>query len=160
MHIKLVLSLTVVCGSALLAQPPKQTLPVKRYGIESDVDKYPQATPKDTLASVLKAIEYRKVDYVLAQLADPEYVDRRVKQVHAGKFDGMVEETTAKLANDPGVIKKLRRFLNEGTWDTQETTASASLPDAPERVHLRKIDARWFFENQDRPKSDAKEKGQ
>ena len=96
-----VLLLILASGSALVAQQPKQALPAKRYGIELDLPKFPEATPKEALASVLKAIELRKVDYLLAQLADPEYVDRRVKQVHAGNFDGMVEETTAKLANDP-----------------------------------------------------------
>jgi hypothetical protein len=148
MRVSIVLVLAIGSLSSL-AQAPKST---KRYGIELDLDRFPQATPKDTLASLLKAIELRKIDYLLAQLADPEYVDRRVKQVHAGKFDGMVEETTAKLANDPGAIKKLRRFLSDGVWDTQEAAASARLADAPERVHFRKIGDRWFFENQDRPK--------
>jgi hypothetical protein len=152
MRISIVLVLAVGSLSPITAQAPKSTLPTKRHGIELDLDKFPQATPKDTLASLLKAIELRKIDYLLAQLADPEYVDRRVKQVHAGKFDGMVEETTAKLANDPGAIKKLRRFLSDGVWDTQEAAASARLADAPERVHFRKIGDRWFFENQDRPK--------
>ena len=147
-----VLVLILASGSALVAQQPKQALPAKRYRIELDLPKFPQATPKEALASVLKAIELRKVDYLLAQLADPEYVDRHVKQVHAGNFDGMVEETIAKLANDPGTIKKLRRFLNEGAWDMQDATAVARLPDAPEQVHLRKIGERWFFENQDRAK--------
>ncbi len=152
MRTAVVLLLIVASGSALLAQPPKKALPAKRYRIELDLPKFPQATAKETLASVLKAIESRKIDYLLAQLADPEYVDRRVKQMHAGNFDGMVEETTAKLANDPGAIKKLRRFLNEAAWETQDATAIARLPDAPERIYLRKIGDRWFFENQDRPK--------
>jgi hypothetical protein len=152
MRFSMVLVVAVASVSPLLAQSPKAALPAKRFNIELDLDKFPQATPKDTLASLLKAIELRKVDYLLAQLADPEYIDRRVKQVHAGKFDGMVEETTAKLANDPGAIKKLRRFLSDGAWDTQEAVASARLPDAPERVHFRKIGDRWFFENQDRAK--------
>ena len=152
MRVSIVFVFAIISLSSLLAQAPKATLPAKRFAIELDLDRFPQATPKDTLASLLKAIELRKVDYLLAQLADPEYVDRRVKQVHAGKFDGMVEETTAKLANDPGAIKKLRRFLSDGAWDTQEAVASARLPDAPERVHFRKIGDRWFFENQDRPK--------
>jgi hypothetical protein len=152
MRVSIVLVFTIGSLSSLVTQAPKPTLRANRHGIELDLDKFPQATPKDTLASLLKAIELRKIDYLLAQLADPEYVDRRVKQVHAGKFDGMVEETTAKLANDPGALKKLRRFLSDGAWDTQETAANAHLPDAPERVHFRKIGDRWFFENQDRPK--------
>jgi hypothetical protein len=152
MRILFVLVFAIGFLSSVQAPAPKGTLAAKRFNIELDLDKFPQATPKDTLASLLKAIELRKVDYLLAQLADPEYIDRRVKQVHAGKFDGMVEETTAKLANDPGAIKKLRRFLSDGAWDTQEAVASARLPDAPERVHFRKIGDRWFFENQDRAK--------
>jgi hypothetical protein len=148
----------VGCVTGVGAQAPKDTRLAKRYGIEVDLDKYPQATPKDTVASVLKAVDYGRIDYLLAQLSDPEFVDRRVQQVHGGKFDGMVQETAAKLANDPGTVKKLRRFLAEGTWDVQENAANARLKDAPERVYLRKIDTRWFLENQDRPKPEAKEK--
>ena len=62
----LVLLLAIGSLSPLLAQAPKSTLPAKRYGIELDLDKFPQATPKDTLTSILKAIELRKVDYLLA----------------------------------------------------------------------------------------------
>ena len=156
------MALAVIMALGALACPAQAAAGlerVKRYGVELDLDKYPQATPKDALASVLKAIEYRKIDYLLAHLADPKYVDHRVQQVHGGKFEGMVEEVTDKLSNDPGAVKKLHQFLDEGTWETQENTASVKFKEGTERVYLRKIDNRWFFENQGRAKAEAKEAG-
>jgi hypothetical protein len=152
----LFISMACVTGGA--AQATRDAPPAPRYGIYLDVSSYPQDTPQKTLTSVLKAYDSRHVDYLLAQLADPQFVDTRVQKVHSGKFDDLVEETSAKLANDPGVMKKLRRFLQDGTWDVQENTATAQLKDVPERVYLKKLQGRWFLENQDRAKPQAKEK--
>jgi hypothetical protein len=142
----------LACVAGASAQKAEKVKAVKRYGVEPDLESYPQKTPKDTLASVIKTMEARRIDYLMAQLADPEYVDERVQQVYKGRFRDLVDEATAKLAEDPGVIKKLRRFLDEGQWETAEATATAQLKDVPERVYLRKADGRWFFENRDRPK--------
>src|SRR5262249_13863991 len=132
--------------------------PAARYGIEGDLERYPQASPKEALSSVLKAIDHRKIDYLLAQLSDPEFVDKRVQKVHGGKFEGLVEETAAKLANDPGEVKKLRRFIDGGRWKTKNNTATATLKDVPEHVYFRNIGGRWFLENQHRPKAETKDK--
>src|SRR5262245_61113248 len=70
----------LLCPLAAIAQD------TARYGISLDVKTYPQATAKEALASVLKAIDARKIDYLVAQLADPSFVDDRVKRVYAGKF--------------------------------------------------------------------------
>jgi hypothetical protein len=144
---RMILTVLAALGLSLFAQA-QDSKPAERYGIEPNLPDFPQASPKETLSSVLKALEQRRIGYLLAQLADPEYVDMRVKKIHGGKFDAMVEEVTAKLANDPGAVKKLRRFLDEGTWDIQDAMASARLKDVTERVYLRKVDGRWYFENQ------------
>jgi hypothetical protein len=147
-----------VCASGAPAQQPKDTKPDKRYGIEADLLTYPQAEPKETLASVIKAIDGGRINYLLAQLADPDWVDQRVKQIHGGKFDAMVDETTTKLSSDRTTIKELRRFLNEGNWETTGDTASAQVKDIKNRrVYLRKIGRHWFFETQQEPRA-AKEK--
>ncbi|HEV3204553.1 MAG TPA: hypothetical protein VGY77_09225 [Gemmataceae bacterium] len=130
------------------AQDAKTAKLAMRYGIEVDLVTYPQATPKDALASVLKAIEAGKINYLLAHLADPDWVDQQVKKDHNGQFEVLVKETTEKIANDRTSIKELRRFLQEGTWETTDTTATAQLKNVKNRrVYMRKREGRWFLEN-------------
>src|SRR5262245_58860448 len=91
------LCVVALCLPVTLAQAPS---PSNRYGIELNLRSYPQATPKETLASILKAIEQKRFDYLLAHLADPTFVDDRVKQA-GGKFDDVVAETRNKLQDNP-----------------------------------------------------------
>jgi hypothetical protein len=148
MRMAVTLLLGVAWVAGLAAQAPPEVKATKRYGIEPDLDKYPQTMPKEALESVLKAIANNRIDYLLAQLADPEWVDQRVKTVHNGKFADLVEETTNKLSHDRTSVKEIRRFLHEGTWDITDATASAQLKDVPNRrLYLRKIGGRWFLEN-------------
>jgi hypothetical protein len=130
----------------------------KRYEVTRNLKKYPQDEPKTTLASVVKAIEDRRIDYLLAHLADPEFVDDRVK-LYGGNFEELVKETTARMVDNPAVLKELRRFLKEGKWKTSDTTAEVSLDDVKSRrVYLRKIDKRWFLEQRQQPEKKDKEK--
>jgi hypothetical protein len=85
-----------------------------RYGVESDGKKYPQGTAKEALASVIKAIEAKDFRYLAAQLADPEFIDGRVKGVYAGKFAEQVEDTRSRL--DALVVKQLTRLAKDGKW--------------------------------------------
>jgi hypothetical protein len=135
-------------------QAQKGKAPPKRYGIEADLEDYPQAAPKVALESVLKAIDNKKIDYLLAHLADPTWVDDLVKTIHDGKFEGLVKETSDKIAKDPTMIKELRRILKEGEWKEDDAAASACLKDAKDScVFLRKIEGRWFLE--DRKKAEG-----
>src|SRR6516162_6179387 len=104
MHRILALGILVLCVVGLLAQEGKEA-PPRRYGIEANLRDYPQETPKETLASVLRAIERGRVNYLLAQLADPAFVDNRVKQLHGGDFDELVRETSQKLSDNPAAVK-------------------------------------------------------
>lgn len=129
--------------------------PPKRYGIPADLRTFPQATPRETLASVLKAIEQRRVDYLLAHLADPRFVDRRVQELR-GNFDDVVRETSAKLNEDPTALAELRRFLAEGDWKEEDATAAASIKELPNRrVNMKKVDNRWFLENRKRVEKES-----
>jgi hypothetical protein len=125
--------------------------PTKRFGLSANLRTYPQTMPRETLASVLKAVDERRIDYLLAHLADPQFVDQRVRE-QGGNFDEVVRETTAKLNEDPTAVAELRRFLKEGDWKDEDTKASASLKEIPtRRVYMKKIDNRWFLENRRRP---------
>jgi hypothetical protein len=118
--------------------------PAARYGVAPDLKTWPQATPKGVLTSVLKAIDAKRFDYLVAQLADPEFIDERVKKVYAGRFEEQVQDTRARL--DPATVKLLRRFLTEGTWTLEKTSASVRLKDVEDRVvRFVQKDGRWYL---------------
>jgi hypothetical protein len=122
-----------------------------RYGIDLDLNTYPQDTPKTALASVLKAADAGRFDYLVAQLADPSFIDARVKSLFDGRFAEQVQDTRARL--DPSAIKELRRFLKDGEWTAGNAEASVRLKDESDRaVFFRKIDGRWFLEHASKPK--------
>jgi hypothetical protein len=135
-------------SAALAADQPDLS---KRHGIEADLKTYPQGRPKEALESVLKALEDKKIDYFAAHLADPEFVDKRLKET-ASKFSEFVEETSARLAKDPATVKQMQRFLQEGSWEITEDRAVIKLKDVPDRwLYLRRIGDRWFLENRNKP---------
>jgi hypothetical protein len=122
----------------------------RRYGIALDARTYPQASAKAALASVLKAIDARKFDYLLAHLANPTFVDDRVKRLYAGKFEEQVQDTRARL--DPATVKLLRRFQKEGRWTIEKDTAVVQLEEVKDSV-LRFVhkDGRWFLDHRSAP---------
>jgi hypothetical protein len=138
------LFLALIAGTALGAE----ALP--RYGQAPDLQNYPQATPQQALASVLKAVEDKRFDYLLAQLADPAFVDDRVKRLHGGSFEAAVEDSRQRL--DPATVKLLGRFLKDGKWEERGDQAVARLELIQDRaVYLRRIDGRWFLEHRNKP---------
>jgi hypothetical protein len=139
--------LLMLCPAAA-AQDTTDERPAMRYGLNAHLREFPQGTPKEALASVILAMEQGRIDYLLAQLSNPEFVDNRVKQVHGGKFEDLISETRTKLNDNPAVIKELRHFLQDGDWQIADNAASVQLKDLKNRqVHLKKIGERWFFEN-------------
>ncbi|MBL8799435.1 MAG: hypothetical protein JNM56_36475 [Planctomycetia bacterium] len=135
---------SLLCALSALAQGQKLN---PRYNLQYNSNGYSQESPKDALNSVLKAIKDKRVDYLLAHLTDPDYVDERVKIVHRGDFAALVKEATKKLIDEPETVKRLIRFANEGEWETGEKAASVQLKELKEKVYLRKVDDRWFLEN-------------
>jgi hypothetical protein len=134
----------LACSTAALSQD------AARHGVAPDAKAYPQATAKDALASALKAIDAKRFDYLVAQLADPDFVDDRVKRVYAGKFDEQVQDTQTRL--DPATVKQLRRFAKDGAWTVGKTTAVVGLDDVKERVvRLVKKGDRWFLSHDSSP---------
>jgi hypothetical protein len=142
--------LVCVPAGVITAQQGRPPAPPPRYAIEADLDTYPQATPKDALRSVLKAIDARRIDYLLAHLADPEFVDQRVQAL--GRFEEVVRATTDNLADDPASVRELRRFLNDGEWQESGEAASAGHKEVKgRRAFFRKSGTRWFLENRRKP---------
>ena len=115
-----------------------------RFGIPSDLKTYPQTTPKETLASILKAVQAKQVAYLAAHLADPVYINERVKRFYGGQFEEQVSDIRGAL--NPLTVKQMQRFLDKGTWTTDKTTATVRLDDLPDRVvRLVSRDGRWFL---------------
>jgi len=150
MRIGLGMLVGLACAAGLFAADgPK---PTARYGVEVDLKTYPQGAPKEALASVLKAADAGKFDYLSAQLADPAFIDDRVKGLFAGSFDEQVKDARARL--DPPALKQLHRFLDDGEWTIDDATASVRLKDVGDRaVFFRKIVGRWYLEHRSKPKT-------
>ncbi len=71
------LAVAVLLGAAALAWGQPEP-PPPRYGIPANPEIYPQGTPKDALASAIKAIDRGKADYLAAHLIDPRFIDAKV----------------------------------------------------------------------------------
>jgi hypothetical protein len=138
-------AMTVMMALAMSGAAAQNTAG-SRYNVDPDLDTYPQKTAKECLESVVKAIGGGQIDYLLAQLADPQFVDMRVQSL--GSFKELVRETTTRFAEDPAAVQELRRFLKDGQWEDGEETSVVKLKDVKNRaVFLRKLKDRWYLEN-------------
>ena len=136
-----------------------QTQSGARYGFDVLESKYPQKSPEDTLASAIKAIDTKKFEYLMAQLADPGYVDKKIeeyKNLFKGKeesrtllaFERLGKETAKYFQDDPLLVKDLKRFAKDGMWKKEANKAMCTSKALSGRqVFMRKIQDRWFLEN-------------
>jgi hypothetical protein len=151
MRLLLVLTFSLTTAVLCRVQGKEPETPDKRYNQTLDLKKYPQDTPKTALLSLIKAIENKDVEYILAHLAEPKFVDQRVTDL-GGKFDLLVEEAKGKLVEDPGTLKLLKRFAADGDWKTDGDHSFASLPDvAGKQVNFIQRKDRWYLENRNQP---------
>jgi hypothetical protein len=146
----------LLLASLVSGQEPSKS---KRFEIDQDLDRYPQNTPQLAMKSIAKALLERKLDYLLAHLAEPTFVDARVKD-HAKHYKGpakaveivafhdLVNEFADHLRRDPTIVEELYRYAKEGKWEIKENTASASLPDvASRRANFIAIKKQWYLLN-------------
>jgi hypothetical protein len=142
---------TGVCLVLSFAAAFAEDAPKARYGVDPDLKAFPQGTAKEALASMLKAAEAKQFEYLDAQLADPAFIDERVRRLHDGDFAEQVKDTRARL--DPLTLKQLRRFLNDGEWTVRDDSATVRLSDlADKAVHFRKTEGRWYLEHRSQVK--------
>jgi hypothetical protein len=150
MHFVPAVFLGFICVTVISATEPTKAEGAKRYGVEVDTKTYPQSTPKETLASVLRAVENKRIDYLVAQLADPAFIDERIKRTFGGKFEEQVNDTQTKL--DAPTVKLLERFLKDGDWSAKDSPVTVSIKDVKDRaVTFAKIGDRWYLQNNDKP---------
>jgi hypothetical protein len=143
---------------ALAAQDAPAKL-AKRYGYSYEPNLYSQKTPQEALQAVVRALDRGKIDYLLAHLADPKFVDDNITLYAASykgsedartvlAFERLARETVLHFQDDPLLLKELRQYVKEADWEVQEDTAIGTLKNAsPRRVFFRKLEERWFLEN-------------
>src|SRR3954453_16026816 len=93
-----VLSASLLCLAVLTgasAQTAGKGKPVVNFNVEADFDKYPQKTPQEALGSVVRALTDRRVDYLLAHLADPAFVQAKLRTLTAEMSACLAEDTKA-----------------------------------------------------------------
>jgi hypothetical protein len=144
---------------AMLASQEGDDKLARRYGFDVNENRYSQKTPEEALKSVIQAIDGKKIDYLVAHLADPKFVDDRIKDYKKSQtgdddarafraFGRLVQETTDHFLEDPLLVKELKLFAKEGEWKADDANASATVKTLPDRrVFLRKVQNRWFLEN-------------
>lgn len=134
---------------------------VIHYGVPANYDKFPQDNPKVALASAVKTIELGQIDYLLAHLADPTFVSKRVEEYRVQirqdlkedakmllAFDRLVQETRDHFKADPAAVKELQQFARSGEWETRDDSAEAKLASIPtRRVFMKKIQPLWYLED-------------
>lgn len=149
------LTVAVIIASVLL--PFQDT--IKRPSVPADPEGYPQKTPQDALNSVLKAVQGKRIDYLLTHLADPQFVAARTAAESEG-FAVLLREANEKLVNDPGAVRHLQRLAKEGEWKIEEDVAVVALKEGNDRTAtFRKADGRWVMQNQYRRKEIRKGRG-
>src|SRR6185369_15099180 len=155
-----VLVLLIACANGPAQIEGKKKPAGPRYGLDIDADNYPQKAPAEAMKSIVAAYDRRRVDYLLAQLADPAYVDYWVnrykddfkKGSEEGKrmlaFDRLARETMHYFENDPLIVKELRIFAKEAKWAEEGEVAIGAVEKIPARkVYLKRIGERWVLEN-------------
>jgi hypothetical protein len=154
--------LLMLFGRAATAQDEKKEPPKDeaRYGFAYSPILYAQKTPKEAITSIVKAIDTKRVDYLLAHLADPKYVDAQVAEYRPQfpkfkdeartvlAFDRLVRETVDYYFSDPALVRELRVFARDGAFDVNEDAAVGVAKDLPARkMFFKRIGDRWFLEN-------------
>src|SRR5262249_11349949 len=131
MRLSTILTAVLVLTGSVAAQNPLKV----RYAIEVDEEVYPQQRADDALKSVVRAIATQKYDYLMGQLVDPAYVDRKVadykKFFDKGKEEGkalrafhrVVKEVEEHFLKDPVLVQDLKRFAKEADWKEEEGRA-------------------------------------
>lgn len=138
---------SLLAGRGLAAEekpkPKEEQNLDRRYGIDVNLEKYPQDDPKQTLRSIIKAAKAGDFEYLVAHLASPKQIDKLLDN-DEDRFKGLAKQVAQSKGK--GMVNALTRHLNEGKWDVRETLAWSTVKDEQE-VSLEKIDNRWFLHN-------------
>lgn len=161
MRLSVIVLTIILANCPSRAQDDAKKKPAEgRFGYKVDEELYPQKSPAEAMKAIVTAMDRKRIDYLLAQLADPAYVDYWVDQykkdvalgADEGKsliaFNRLTRETTQYFQSDPLIVKELRVFAREAKWTDEGDTAIGVVDTISARkVYLKKIGERWFLEN-------------
>jgi len=116
---------------------------VHRYGLEVDLEHFPQGDPQQTIRSVIRATKSGRVDYMLAHLISPSQVDAKFRGDVEAMKKAAAKATPQKSAK---MIAALERQLAEGTWTIRRDRAWSRVDGLP-ALSLEKIGDHWFMHN-------------
>ncbi len=147
-------------------KPPQATA---RYGVAAELELYPQTSPKAAMVSITKALQRNRLDYVIAQVTDPAFVDEKVAQFYGVKFGktpaedrdnpnyaarlkeafgDFVKEANKHMADEEKQTGYLMKLLKEGAIEEAGTAAKVTHKDVPDLVlSFRQIEGRWYLLN-------------
>ena len=94
-----VFALTLLAGTAVLAQEPVAKEPEARFGLAPKLKVYPQATPKLALRSAITAILDGDTAYLVAHLLDPGFVELRLAD-RAKQFEAEIDAQLARRRDE------------------------------------------------------------
>ena len=124
-------------------EPP----PPPRYGIDADLDALPARLAQGRPGVRPQGDRRRRFDYVVAQLADPDFVDKQV----AGRrrqVRWVRRPMTDRLTDDPEPSGNCGGSRRKANSNVTGDAAIVSHKDVKGRqVYLRKIGSRWFLED-------------
>lgn len=115
----------------------------ERYGQEVDLKLYPQSTPQEAIAAVIKAMKAADITYMLAHLVSPTEVDRKLKGDREAFRKLAVKATPEKTK---AMVTDLQTLLDDGTWTMRRNLCWATI-DGHRDLTLEKIGKRWFMHN-------------
>lgn len=145
-NVLIVLFMMVGSASNQAFLPAQAVKESGRFGIALDEASFPQNSPENLRKSLLKALDSDKIEYLLAHLAHPLFIDKNVREVHEGSFAKQVAETREKLKK--GLKSPLESLLKNGKLEVTEKTASlkdSSLKDFIITMNLE--NNKWYMEN-------------
>lgn len=145
-NVMIVLFMMVGFAYDPIPSPAQNVKESGRYGIALDEASYPQNNPENLRKSLLKALNSDKIDYLLAHLAHPLFIDKNIREVHEGDFSKQVSETQEKLKN--GLKSPLESLLKNGNLESLDKTATIKDPTLKDFVIFMKLENnKWFMEN-------------
>lgn len=124
-----------------------QTTPL-RYGIGRDLNAFPQDSPLTLKSSILKSLEAGRIDYLIAHLTDPKFIDPRIAKSFEGKLENQARETKAKLVGTE-LGNQLKLILQGGQLTIKGNEAVIIHPKLGNGLIVRflKIEKLWYMDN-------------
>jgi hypothetical protein len=143
------LGFTLIATPLAVAQPKEE----RRFGLRYTPELYIQASPKQTLAAVVRSFDKDRYDYLVAFLLEPGFVEDQLRASYP-TYEKLAAEQVAKegldkKGFDPDYIRKRKRELAEnGNFENLVRRVRKKLEDDPESVkEIRKIFREGTFQD-------------